>query len=83
MACYNNVVKLSIAYNYKSSKPIENMVLLASLLISLHRSSTSQKPSVFIRFILNGFGKTIRNSTIILIEWSLHLTMSISKIAQC
>ena len=41
------------------------------------------RPSVFERFISNEFGETIRNSTITLLEQSLHLEISISKITQC
>ena len=86
--------QVSVAYNYSCIvalknfsfivKTHQNLIMLASLLISLHRSSTLQRPSVFIRFILKTkFGETISNSTITLIERLLHWVMSIFKIVQC
>ena len=67
MACYNNAVYtiasyVSITYNCSCIvaladfsfivKPIETLILLTSLLISLHRSSWPQRPSALIRHIL-------------------------------
>ena len=77
VACYNNEVyiilscQLYIIIAVSWLKTHRNYDSIASLLVSLHRLSTPQKRNVFI-FILNKFGKTIRNSTISLIEQLLH-----------
>jgi len=62
---------------------MEILILLASLVILLHRLSTPKRLSVFVRFIFNEFGEMISNSTITLIEQSLHWVMPVSTIAQC
>ena len=79
MACYNNAVYTISSYwlyiiiavswlqqiSVLSSKPIETLILLAYLLISLHRLSTPQRPSV---------GEVTSNSTITLsLHWLLKL----------
>ena len=71
MACYSNAVYTILRYRQHiiiavpllgkisvlQSKSIKPLILLAFLLISLHTFSIPQRPNLFIRYILNKFGK--------------------------